>query len=190
MNMQFNSKTILTMLVVFLLGTNIASILTFRNHLKSEDIAIKPKIEIPDSQFGMFFNEALNLNTEQQDKFREFRRKYNRSANQKLFEMEQIREEMAIMLKTSIPDRKNLNLLAEQLGQKHRELKGLTFDYYFNMQSVLDKVQQEKMIDIFQAMLTETGDAKTPTPGGNGHQGHQRGGGMIAPADTINGRNQ
>lgn len=162
-------------MVVFLFGTNIAVIAIFWAHKQSEATTAKSKIEIPDSQFGRFFSDELNLNDDQQERFREFRRKYNRSANQTLIEMQEIRNEMASVLKTAHPDRKKLDNLADKLGQKHRELKGLTFDYYFNMQSILDEGQQEKMIEIFQAMLTETGDAKTPTPRGNGHQGQGQG---------------
>ncbi len=169
--MKINTKITLLILVFFLLGTNVAVIATFWAHKQSEATSAKNKIEIPDKQFGRFFSDELNLNNDQQERFREFRRKYNRSANQTLSEMQEIRNEMALALKTAHPDRKRLDKLGEKLGEKHRELKGLTFDYYFNMQGILDEGQQEKMVEIFQAMLTETGDAKTPVPGGNGHKG-------------------
>jgi len=185
--MKFNTKTILLILVVFLLGTNIAVITNFWLHKQSEATTVKSKIEIPDKQFGLFFSDELNLNDDQQERFREFRRKYNRSANQTLSELQEIRNEMASTLKTVYPDRKRLDKLGEELGEKHRELKGLTFDYYFNMQRILDEGQQEKMVEIFQAMLTETGDVKTPMPGGNGHQGQGlgRGQGWRTVSDTI-----
>lgn len=176
--MRLNTKTILLIIIVFLLGTNIAVIVTYQSHLQGEKLKIENKIEIPDRQFGRFFNEELNLSNEQQNSFREFRRNYNRAANRILFEMDEIRIEMANTLKSAHPDRKVLDKLAEKLGNKHEALKGLTFDYYFNMQRVLDKVQQEKMVGIFQAMLTETGDAKTPIPNGSGHQGQGRGQGQ------------
>ena len=79
--------------------------------------------------------------------------------------MNSIRNNMANELNTVSPDRKKLNKLSDQLGEKHKELKGFTFDYYYNLQSVLNEDQQKKMADIFQAMLTNSGDAIRPGQG-------------------------
>ncbi len=72
---------------------------------------------------------------------------------------------MALELNSVKPDRKKLNKLSDQLGEKHKELKGYTFDYYFRLQSVLNEDQQKKMVKIFQAMLTDSGDAIRPGQG-------------------------
>lgn len=187
--MKFNIKTILLILVILLLGSNLAVVMNYTLHRHHEAKAAQKKIELPDRQFGRFFNDELNLDSDQQEKFREFRRHYNRSANQVLNEMQTIRSKMANTLNVVHPDRKELDRLADQLGQKHCELKKLTFDYYENMQKVLNEDQQQKMVTIFQAMLTETGDAKTPGAGRQGHQGqgHGRGqgGGWQTQTDTL-----
>jgi len=185
--MQFNLKSILFLLILFLLGTNVAVIVVYQRHLKSEQVKVEKQIEAPVNQFGRFFSDELNLNTDQQDKFREFRRTYNRSANQVLIDMESIRGEMAKQLNTVHPDREKLNQLSEELGEKHKQLKGLTFDYYFNMQSVLNDDQHAKMVIIFQSMLTKDGEVLTPWQGGQGRQGQGkgRGQGWRSKVDTM-----
>ena len=161
------------MLVLFLLATNIAVIVTYRHHLKSEEQHLSPEIEIPDIQLGRFFRTELNLNNDQHNKFREFRQQYNRSANKILQDMQSIRNKMIEELDQTHPERSELDQLADRLGEKHKELKEATFDYYFNLQSVLDEAQQKKMATIFQSMLTDEGFVKTNSPGGNnkGRQG-------------------
>ncbi|MDA3927630.1 MAG: periplasmic heavy metal sensor [Prolixibacteraceae bacterium] len=160
--MRLTTKSILLILVVFLLGTNVAVIVTHRQHLKSEQIDQPNKIEVPDTQLGRFFKDQLNLDANQQRQFRVFRRTYNRNANQVFTDMQLIRNEMVLVLKSPHPDRDRLDHLAERLGEKHMALKVLTFDYYFSMQNVLQPEQQEKMVDIFQSMLADEGYAKTP----------------------------
>ncbi len=158
--MKIDTKSILIFLIIFLLGTNIALIVSFQLHKRNEIVNNKPNIEVPDNQIGKFLYNELNLDSNQQDMFREYRRKYNCSANKAISEMNSIRNNMALELNSVKPDRKKLNNLSYKLGEKHKELKGYTFDYYFNMQRVLNKDQQKKMVDIFQAMLTDSGDAR------------------------------
>ena len=188
--MKLTVKSVLFLLVLFLLATNIAVVVTYRNHLKSEQLPTEPKIEVPDSQLGRFFRDELNLNTSQHDQFRNFRQQYNRTANKILQDMQLIRNKMVKELDQAHPDREQLDLLADQLGEKHKELKKATFNYYFNLQSVLDENQQEKMTTIFQSMLTDEGFAKTQSRGNNGmgHQGQGRGQGkgrFSQPSDSI-----
>jgi Spy/CpxP family protein refolding chaperone len=183
--MKSNIKVLLTILVVFLLGTNIAVIITFQNHLRSEAKEKEKQIIVPDSQLGRFFNDELNLDANQQEQFREFRRTYNRSASAILWEMEEVRSKMAKELNSARPARTQLDQLADQLGDKHKALKKLTFDYYFNMQSALKEEQQEKMVKIFQAMLTDEGNAKTTIPGSMNHRGQGQGRGWQTKADSV-----
>lgn len=159
---------ILLVLVVFLIATNVSTILTYQKHLSEEHSVEQVKIEMPDSRIGRFFKDELQLDEDQMNSFRECRRTYNRSANSLLTNMHVVREKMVEELKQVVPERKKLDDLAQILGDYHRDLKGLTFDYYFSMQEVLNEEQQDKMVTIFQAMLTEQGYAKTP---GHNHQG-------------------
>lgn len=149
-------------IIVFLLGTNIAIIAMYQRHLNHERKVQQHRLAMPDEQLGRYFRDVLELNDDQIVKFRDFRQTYNRSANGVLSEMQQIRMNMMEVLHSTSPKRDQLSSLSDRLGEKHKDLKELTFDYYINMQSVLDNEQQEIMIDIFQAMLTSEGYAITP----------------------------
>lgn len=164
-------------IIVLLLASNVATVITFRNHLTEDHaMAVIDSIEMPDRQIGRFFRDELELKNDQMDQFRQFRRTYNRSANGVLSSMNEIRQDMVKELRDVHPNRENLDDLAGELGALHEELKGLTFDYYFAMQSVLNEDQQGRMVDIFQSMLTEQGYAKTPEHNHNdGQQGRGRG---------------
>jgi len=148
------SKTVLIVLVVFLLGINIAVIITYRAHLKNDEQAMEQIEDIPPRQFGIFIAEELGLDASQQAQFRDFRRTYNRSANRTLMAMNGVRSRMARELRSVDPDRDQLDQLAGELGEMHKRLKILTFDYYCNMQSVLRPEQQEKLSVLFQSMLS------------------------------------
>ena len=139
------SKTALIVLIVFLLGINIAVIITYRTHLKNDEKALEQVEDIPPRQFGIFIAQELQLDDAQQGKFRDFRRIYNRSANRTLMAMNGVRNRMARELRSVDPNREELDKLAGELGEMHKTLKILTFDYYCNMQSVLRPDQQEKL---------------------------------------------
>jgi Spy/CpxP family protein refolding chaperone len=169
-----NPAKIWMIIAVFLLGTNMAVIYSYQNHLSSEQKILQHKMAMPDSQLGKYFNEVLDLNEEQIIHFRTFRQSYNRKANSVLYEMQNIRNEMLKALNSTTPNRDVLTQLSNELGEKHNELKLLTFDYYINMQAVLKPEQQKEMIDVFQAMLTSEGYAVTPEHGENGSRNSER----------------
>jgi Spy/CpxP family protein refolding chaperone len=148
------SKTALIILVVFLLGTNIAVIVTYRAHLNKDQKAVEQVKDIPPRQFGNFIAQELDLDASQQEQFRDFRRIYNRSAKRTLMAMNGVRNRMAWELRSVDPNRDHLDKLAGELGEMHKTLKILTFDYYCNMQSVLRPEQQEKLSVLFQSMLS------------------------------------
>ncbi len=183
--MKINIKVLLIVLVAFLLGTNVAVIITYQNHLRLEPKETEKRIVVPDTQLGRFFYDELKLDANQQDQFRTFRRTYNQSASKVMRDMEEVRAKMMKELDAAHPDRLQLDELADQLGENHKKLKGLTFDYYFNMQSVLKEEQQSKMVDIFQAMLTEEGNAKQTLPGSMNHRGQGRGPYWRSSVDSV-----
>ena len=151
------SRTTLIVLVVFLLGTNIAVIITYRAHLKRDLQETEQTADMPPRQFGSYIASELELYEMQLTKFREFRRSYNRSANRTVASMTVIRNRMARELNSVQPDREQLSRLAEALGERHKDLKIITFDYYFNMLSVLEPGQSEKLATYFQSMLSAPG---------------------------------
>lgn len=155
-------KTILIIVVFFLLGTNVATIMVYQKHIDRDRNVLRYRMELPNEKLGRYINGELDLSSSQTDQFRKFRRQYNRKANGILDDMQDIRAEMLEIFESTEPDRQKYDKLAADLGTKHCKLKELTFDYYFNMLSVLDDDQKPKMSEIFEAMLTSEGFAKTP----------------------------
>jgi Spy/CpxP family protein refolding chaperone len=165
------------MAVLLLLGTNIATVVTYRNHLNNEQAFITNDegevIAVPEQQTGRFFRDTLNLNQRQQIVFRDYRRQYHRNANQILFDLQQIRSDMTELLSQPQPNTSEMDKLANQLGQKHAQLKKETFTYYFNLKNELDSTQQIMLEQIFESMLND----KTSFPHRNTprNRGFQRG---------------
>lgn len=188
--MKFNMKRFLLILVVFLLGTNIAVVWVYRKHLKSEvQTAAKSNLQGENPQ-NLTAN--LNLDANQHNQFRDFRRAYNRQANRILRDMQQIRNQMADELGKTNPDVNQFDKLARQLGEQHYELKKLTFQFYSNMQQILNAEQQTILASQFRAMLNNEGNINTPRQGqgprnGQG-QGRRRGWATQQP-DSLNSSN-
>lgn len=172
--------TVWIVLVVFLLATNITFIVSSRMQRRNSTEQLQemsPESEqdslldfTPSERPAGLLMRQLNLNTEQQTQFRQFHRVFNRSANDILSQMEIIRSAMADELKASKPNKEALDTLAHDLGEKHKELKLLTFQYYFQMKEILDSEQQKLFVDVFGDILSEP-DIRLQTP----RQGSRRG---------------
>ncbi|MFY9115916.1 MAG: periplasmic heavy metal sensor [Bacteroidales bacterium] len=166
--------TVWIVLVVFLLASNVAFIVTFRKQGRitkqqqdllpefvddslpdlNKDLVVE-KEDIPSPQAVGLLIRELNLTPEQQEQFRQFHRTFNRSAHDILLHMDTIRSAMANELRASKPNKMMLDQLAEELGNKHKELKQLTFRYYFQMKEVLTTEQQTLFVDVFNNMLSD-----------------------------------
>ncbi|MDA3816824.1 MAG: periplasmic heavy metal sensor [Prolixibacteraceae bacterium] len=175
--MKLTVKSILFLLVLLLLGTSIAVIVTYRNHLNNEQAIISNNngetIVVPDQQIGRFFRDTLNLNPEQQQQFRTYRREYHRNANDILIDLQQIRAEMTNLLSQSQLNNTELDNLANQLGERHAQLKKETFNYYYNLRNELDDEQQVTLEQIFRSMLYD--ENRQPHTRSQNKRGNRRG---------------
>jgi Spy/CpxP family protein refolding chaperone len=186
--MKFNMKRFLLILVVFLLGTNIAVVWVYQKHLKSEIQTATPANGAAENSMNLTAN--LNLDANQHNQFRDFRRAYNRKANRTFSDMHQIRTQMANELSQTNPNSEKFEQLARQLGEKHYDLKKLTFEYYTNMQQILSPEQQQILANHFRTLLNGEGNINTPRQGqgpGNG-QGRRRGW-ATEQTDSLNSSN-
>ncbi|HPX79620.1 MAG TPA: periplasmic heavy metal sensor [Bacteroidales bacterium] len=182
--------TVWIVLVVFLLATNITFIVSSRMQRRNSTEQLQemsPESEqdslldfTPSERPAGLLMRQLNLNTEQQTQFRQFHRVFNRSANDILSQMEIIRSAMADELKASKPNKEALDTLAHNLGKNHKELKLLTFQYYFQMKEILDSEQQKLFVDVFADILSEP-DIRLQTPRQGPRQQGPRGGTRPQP---------
>ena len=164
--MKSYNKDILIWLIVILAVTNLSTVGTiiYRAYFQQNAIQYNSseQTEIPDNHLGRFFRNELNLSFEQHQQFRDFRQKFHTKANIITNEMQVKRNEMMYELEKEKPDTVYLNAFAKEIGNLHEDLKQLTFEYYFNMKSICNDEQKEKLFLIFNAMTNEKAEIKMP----------------------------
>ncbi len=164
-----NRYRILTWIIVVLLATNLSMGISFLYHKQQDKKFIEQQeeaaIEVPSERRTRFFREQLNLQQDQMDIFRELNRNYNRTAWQVTHQLEALRVEMIREMGKENPREKTLNLISEQIGELHTNLKKETIDYYMQMKEVCNEEQQIKLNEIFMSMLKKKEDVSLPNYG-------------------------
>lgn len=160
--MKISKTHRLYLIIILLASINVTIITLFSSHLKGEAKSTVEQISVPNTHLGRFFKSELDLNADQHQQFRTFRQTYHRESSTLLSDMHIVRENILKELQSTAPNRKKLDNYAEKIGAMHVILKQLTYEYYLNMQGVLEENQKERLAIIFQSMLTDEGNAKTP----------------------------
>ncbi|MEA1887620.1 MAG: hypothetical protein U9N72_10480 [Bacteroidota bacterium] len=175
-----NKISVYVIIIIFLLVTNVATIITTislnkRNQGEAEPAAV---IELPRDRRIGFFHNQIGLREEQRTAFNNYNRQYNMKAGQLLGEMNQLRRQMVDEMASENPDTSLLNNIASEFGSLHKEMKKLTMEYYFNLKSISNEDQKERLHFMFRDMLDPEGDIYGRGRGGAG-RGLRRGGGRI-----------
>lgn len=164
-----NKYRILVWIVVILVATNLSVGISYLYHKQQDKMpdeqVEKPAIEIPAQQRARFFREQLNLSREQVNSFRDLNRDFNRTAWNITHELQSLRFEMVQELGSLNPNQEKLDSISSEIGWLHEELKNETIDYYLAMREVCDENQQQKLNEIFMAMLQKNEDIKLPRGG-------------------------
>lgn len=163
MTAKYNQRTLIWIIVI-LAVTNISTVGTIVYHRYLQK-PVKPEsatITIPESHLGRFFRDALGLTATQHEQFRTFRQAFHQQANQLTDQMQIKRNEMMEELGKENPDTVHLHALATDIGNLHRDLKHLTFEYYLEMKNVCTADQTEKLFQIFSAMVNREAEIKMP----------------------------
>lgn len=157
---------ILGWLVIILLATNLSTVVSLLVSQRSPaETAKKPETvqtEVPVEQRTRFFREQLNLSPDQVDRFREFNREFNRTAHRVTLDLQILRAEMVDELGKPAADPEKLDRITREIGQLHEKLKKITVAYYLQMKNVCDESQQEKLHQLFRAMLENEDQVKLP----------------------------
>jgi len=101
-----------------------------------------------------FFNNQLNLNKVQMDKFSEFNPAFRQKIRSINIEMARIRNEMLIEMTAEKSDTRKLEKLSDSIGNLHSELKKVTFNYYLNLKSICNVDQREELENLFSIIFT------------------------------------
>ena len=156
-------------IIVILVATNLAMGISYiyynQQDRMPDEQAEEAAIEIPAQQRARFFREQLNLSREQMNSFRELNRDFNQTAWSITHELQTLRLEMVRELGAENPNLEKLDSISSEIGLLHEDLKNETIDYYLAMREVCDENQQQKLNEIFLAMLQKNEDIKLPRNG-------------------------
>ncbi|WP_054720114.1 Spy/CpxP family protein refolding chaperone [Marinifilum fragile] len=155
------SRKIWMWLALILLATNLSTIGSFWYHTYQEKKeVVKP--EMPVEYRIRFLKDQLGLNEEQKNYFKSLNRDYNRNANQIMLSLNALRQEMLENLGEETCDSVRMKEIANEIGEKHEELKLATVQFYLDMKGELNKEQQTKLYDLFSSLIQKSEEVKTP----------------------------
>jgi len=177
--MIMNKISVYIIIIIFLLVTNIATVITVVSLNKKEGKEVEPPlIEMPaDRRLGVFHNQ-IGIRDDQVSVFNDYNLQYNIEASEISEEMRALRHKMVEEMASENPDTSLLKNIAEDFGDLHKEMKILTMQYYFNLKSVSDEVQKERLHFMFREMLDPDGIVYGRGRGGAG-RGLRRGDGRM-----------
>ena len=164
-----NKYRILIWVIIILIATNLSMGISFFNHPRPDSrITVKAEEEnpeVPAQQRTRFFREQLDLDPQQVNLFRELNRDFNRTAWQIQNRLAWFRQTMVNEMGQDEPDMQELESIAAQIGELHEELKKETIEYYLAMKKVCTPEQQQKLHQLFLAVLGANEDVSLPQRG-------------------------
>jgi Spy/CpxP family protein refolding chaperone len=155
---KMNKTGLLIGIIIILVATNLATIISGIIHSSKIRRAENIKIEVPFNKRADFFHEQLGLTPEQRNYFMDFNREFNHNARAITKQMNSLRYWMIKEMAESNPDKSKLNEICANIGALHSQLKGSTVDYYLKMKGVCNKQQQEQLNILFERMLNSDGN--------------------------------
>ncbi|MDD4645919.1 MAG: periplasmic heavy metal sensor, partial [Bacteroidales bacterium] len=179
-------RKLLIGLIIFLVITNVATIITVwtqvnrspeKSRVEPSGTVVESTEAVPDNQRTRFFTGELNLDSTQQNAFRNIHWTYMQNARAISLEMSQMRDTLLQSMNQLQPDSAKLNALSEQIGTKHAELKKLTVQYYLGLKAVCNPDQQEKLYGIIRKLINPEGDVQLPSGRRGPQTGRGQGGG-------------
>jgi hypothetical protein len=162
------SNTIYLVIILFLISTNIATIVSTnvnKNKSEVEDsiVANQPRA----SRMNFLWNE-LGLNEEQIVEAVEYNTEYNRKARLITIDLTELRHQIVEEMSDGNPDKEKLGRIISTFGARHIELKRETVDFYYQLHSICDSSQRGKLEFVFRDMLDPEGMIYGRGRGGQG----------------------
>ena len=156
-----NRDRILIAIIVFLLVTNVTTVITGIVRSRSIENVVSTSNVVPQTQRANFFQEQLGLSDQQRKDFMKFTNQFNRNAKVLTEKMNSLRYKMVDELALPAPGQKNLEKINREIGDLHYQLKMETSDYYINLKSVCDETQKKRLYELFKVMADPLGDINT-----------------------------
>jgi len=177
---KMNKTAIYIAIIIFLLVTNVATIITIvaTTRPEEENSDNRPVIEMPRDRRIGFFHNQIGISDDQRPAFLEYNRRFSEKAGQINYRMVEMRHRMVEEMASENPDTVLLKKIASDFGDLQEEMKILTMEYYFNLKSVSDDSQKKRLHFLFRDMLDPEGHIYGRGRGGAG-RGLRHGGGRL-----------
>ena len=158
----FKQNKISIWIIIVLLATNVSTITTvlYNKNQNKKESQNSVEIVVPDNGLGRFFRDELDLTGDQHQQFRSFRLDYHINARKIAVLLKAERSEMLNELSVENSDTTKLHQIADEIGELHKELKHLTFEYYLNLKNICTSDQREKLFSIFNSMQNSEWELK------------------------------
>jgi hypothetical protein len=165
--MKMRKTSIYIIAIIFLLVTNIATVITIRKILRTRE-ETKPVLELPQESRLRYFRGSIGLIDDQIDEFARYNRIYNERAGEINRSLISLRRQMVIEISSEKPDQKEIESILRDFGAGHIELKKATIEYYNNLKSLCNEEQQKNLELFFRDMLDPQGAVYLRRQGPNG----------------------
>jgi len=176
-------KNLLIGLILFLVVTNVATILTVVLHIQKQNretvssgvsVPSGEISELPGTRGANFMAERLGLQPEQRDSFRQASWTYNSQARIINQELVDLRDQLLQEMDRKSPDPARLDALSEQIGINHKNLKRLSVEHYLALKSFCTDEQKQGLFELFRTILNEGENFTVPGGRGGQNRGNQR----------------
>ena len=146
---------VITLLVILNLSTIGTILVRNRAMAKEQEVAIVLDEDQPNPLTGRFFRQQLGFNDAQMQEFRDAHRNFQYTANELIFEMDSLKNELFTELNASSPDTVRLNTLSEHVGSHHADLKKITNDLYLTLRTLCDSSQCQQLQQAFTPLFRD-----------------------------------
>lgn len=148
--------TIKNWLIVILLVTNLATIISFsyqRNRIKEHLNTNYPmRAPMQRSMGGRFIMDQMNLDEHQKRAFIDHQRAFQENAREIAVLLDEKRVEFIQELSQSNPDEDTLEHIAGEIGELHKQLKLKTVHFYDNLKKECKPEQLEHLQSVFMEL--------------------------------------
>lgn len=142
-------------LLVILNLTTIGTILLRNSERNGDEVAIVLDENRQNPLTGRFFRQTLGFSDAQMVLFREANQSFQHTANDLIYEMDSLKNEMFTELNSAVPDTNRLNALSEHVGRHHAELKKITNGFYLQLKAACDSTQCEELQRSFTPLFRD-----------------------------------
>ena len=162
--MKLFDKKILIWIIIILLMVNLSIVGTiiYNSKINSQEntVSYKQNVDFSDKGLCQFLIDDLKLNTIQKEKYNKYKNEYLKNARQITSLLQNERIKLMDEMSAEKSDTVYLNTISEKIGDYHKELKKMSYNFYLNVKEICNKKQKEQLSQIFYKMTNNCSNKK------------------------------